>query len=168
MPKDRGRTERGSNKPKKALTFHPSALHFPHRHEQPAGYHTNMTKSQELNFLEEVAKRLAGDTYSGAWFRDQLPQLEKAIRGDMPAEVYAVGFSDAMNERAAILDKAREEAKEIIANAQAAAGRELEGASKRAAELQRQAEMRVANLQASFRSQVLEARAALNDVISEL
>lgn len=87
-----------------------------------------MNKNEELDKLKGLIKELGMDSYCGPWLNNQLPFIESAIRSDMDPSVYCMTLQEyrehrdsmmdkAKSETAAVIEKATERAKEIIATA---------------------------------------------------
>lgn len=74
-----------------------------------------MTKQQEIDYLRRVCHHL-GDrnkSYTGEWLAAELPNLERAILDDFPAETYAKTYREAEAIRTGLIDEAKAYAKGI-------------------------------------------------------
>jgi F0F1-type ATP synthase membrane subunit b/b' len=83
----------------------------------------SLSKDAEIALLRETVARLGDDSYTGPWLREQLPQIESAIRSDLLAGVRALTVAEAYAEGAGIIERANIEAKSIRDAATAAAER---------------------------------------------
>lgn len=83
-----------------------------------------MLKLDEIKILENTARKLGADSYSGAWLADALPELESRIRSDFPIHPDEVlGPRKATTLAIAIVTEAREKAARLISEATAEADR---------------------------------------------
>jgi len=95
-----------------------------------------MNKAQELEILNAAVIALTKNSYSADWLREQIPQIEIAMRGDYPPEFYACSFTEMhcqTIEARELLTAARTEAETIKREAHAMGDEILADARREAA-----------------------------------
>ena len=64
-------------------------MHSPLYRRRGAEVKTQMTKTQEIALIREFAEKLGPNSYFGPVLKDQLADIEQAIRNDLQPETWA-------------------------------------------------------------------------------
>ena len=74
-----------------------------------------MNKNDELWILRDCADKLGSDSYCGPWLQDQIPYIERDIRGDMFPQL---GWAETRKMEQNAISLAKEQAARIVKDAE--------------------------------------------------
>lgn len=76
-----------------------------------------MTKQEEIDEIRAFVQRLGEDSYCGPWLYSQLPFIESAIRSDVNPGMAAMSLQEFREARDAVMEKAKMDAVAVVEKA---------------------------------------------------